>query len=68
MMDILGNLINGMAFGLGTVIVTTIAIIIGIKRGTKFIMPIVAKILEMWAEIKEGISIDAKVKTKKGKK
>lgn len=68
MIDVVGNLINGMAFALGTVIVSTIAIYIGIKRGTNWLMPIVAKILEMWADIKEGISIDAKVKTKKGKK
>lgn len=68
MIDVLGNLINGMAFALGTVIVSTIAIYIGIKKGTKFINSIIVKIVEIWTQVKDGITIDAKVNTKKKKK
>lgn len=70
-MDPLGNLINGMMFALGTVIVTTIAMYIGFKKGTKFMTDIIGKIMGIWNKAKEeglkldGISVDAKVKTKK---
>lgn len=72
MIDPLGSLINGMFFALGTIIVSTIAIYIGFKRGNKFFEQIIAWIVESWTKVKEegidGLTIDAKVKTKKNKK
>lgn len=66
MIDPIGSLINGMAFAIGTVIISTIAIYIGFKRGSKFIEKVIAQIAASWAKVKEeGLIIDAKVKTKK---
>jgi len=70
-MDPIGSFVNGMAFALGTVIITTIAIWIGFRRSSKFIEKIIAQIAAAWMKVKEGkvefdgLSIDAKVKTKK---
>ena len=69
MIDPISNLINGMFFCIGTIIVSTIAIYIGFKRGSKFIEKIIAQIVVSWTKAKEeginGLTIDAKVKTKK---
>jgi len=69
-MDPIGSLINGMAFALGTVIVSTIAIYIGFRRSSKFIEKILTQIAAMWKKVKEEVSIDAQLnaKKKKGKK
>ena len=71
MIDPLGNLINGMAFALGTVIVTTVAVYVGFKRGRKFFEQIITWIVATWTKVKEegidGLTIDAKMKTKKKK-
>ena len=71
MIDPIGSLINGMAFALGTVIVSTIAIYVGFKRGNKFFEQIITWIVATWTKVKEegidGLTIDAKVKTKKKK-
>ena len=70
-MDPVGSLVNGMFFALGTVIITTIAMYVGFKRGTKFMTEVIGKIMGIWNKAKEeglnldGISVDAKVKTKK---
>ena len=69
MIDPIGNLINGMAFGIGTIIVSTIGIYIGFKRGSKFIEKIIAQIVATWTKAKEeginGLTIEGKIKTKK---
>lgn len=71
MLDPIGNLINGMFFAAGTIIVSAVGIYIGFKRGSKFIEKIIAQIMVSWTKAKEegidGLTIDAKVKTKKKK-
>ena len=69
MIDPIGSLINGIFFAAGTIIVSTIAMYIGFKRGSKFFEQIIAWVVASWTKVKEegidGLTIDAKVKTKK---
>jgi len=68
-MDPIGSLVNGMAFALGTVIVSTIAIYIGFRRSSKFMEKILAQIATIWTKVKEeGVTIEGKLKTKKEKR
>jgi len=71
MIDPIGNLVNGMAFALGTVIVTTVAMYIGFKRGSKFFEQIIAWVVTSWTKVKDegidGLTIEGKIKTKKKK-
>ena len=70
-MDPLGQMINGLFFGLGAFIATTVGGYLIFKHSKKFIMGIISQIVEIWNKAKEeglnldGISVDAKVKTKK---
>ena len=71
MIDPLGSLINGMFFGIGTIVVSSIAIYVGFKRGSKFFEQIITWVVASWTKVKkegiDGLTIDAKVKTKKKK-
>lgn len=67
-MNFIDSFINGMAFAAGTVIVTTVAGAILFKYTRNWIVTIGAT---LWSSIKDeglkldGITLDAKVKTKK---